>query len=654
MTISRRNQLRAITGAVVMGLAVVLASTAYADGNPSARIDSVQVSPGHASFVLTTANVSGTLDSSTVHVDADHTVLPARVTPVGSATATAAPPRAVIIMLDTSGSMAGSGIAAARQAALSYLANLPSDVQAGLLTFSDQPRLVVTPTANRAPVRDALAHVQATGDTALYDAVHAAVSALDAARLGPSAQRRLVVLSDGVDTSSAAALKSATDQLAADHIPADVVAFRYGNGDTSAARRIAAAAGGRILTAHNAGELTAAFAAVARNFTARATIDLDVPDALAGHQVTLRVTIGSVSARTSVTFAAVTRAPATPARPNAAQPGGAHRTAWSWQLLALLGGVFVVVLLAVLLLLWHGGREDKARRLVQQVSHYGPRHEARYASASVGDSESAAARTAVGFIGQALRSSGAEQGLADRLDLADMNRKAGEWALLTLCGSAALVVTLMLVGVNPLLSVPIGLVASWLVQHVYLSFRIGRRRAAFGEQLPDVLQLIVGSLRSGFSLAQAIDAVVRDGTQPAAGEFSRALAETRIGVELEDGLNRVADRMECDDLRWVVMATRIQREVGGNLAEVLKNTVDTMRERAQTRRQVRTLSAEGRLSGYIVVALPIVLGAWLTFSKPQYMSPLFTTPIGLMMVAGGVVLIVVGAFWIRVLVKVEA
>jgi len=647
MTISRRNRLRAITGAVVVGLAVVLPSTAHADGNPSARIDSVQVSPGHASFVLTTANVSGSLDSKTVRVDADHTVLPARVTPVGRSTATAAPPRAVMIVLDTSGSMAGSGIAAARQAALSYLANLPSDVQAGLLTFSDKPRLVVKPTANRAPVRNALANVQATGSTALYDAVRAAVSALDAARLGPSAQRRLVVLSDGVDTSSAAGLKSVTDQLAADDIPADMVAFRYGNGDTSAAQQIASAAGGRVLTAQSAGELTAAFAAVARNFTARARIDLDVPDALAGQKVTLRVTIGSVSATTSVTFAAATPAPPNTAQPGSAHPtGSAHRTVWSWQLLALLGGVFFVVLLVVVLLRWQGAREDTARRLVDKVSYYGPRQE--------GHHEGAAARTAVGVAGQALRSSGAEQGLANRLDLADVKRKPDEWALLTVCGSAALVVALILVGVNPLLSVPIGLVAGWLVQRVYLSFRIGRRRAAFGEQLPDVLQLIVGSLRSGFSLAQAIDAVVRDGTQPAAGEFSRALAETRIGLELEDGLNRVADRMDCNDLRWVVMATRIQREVGGNLAEVLKNTVDTMRDRAQTRRQVRALSAEGRLSGYIIVGLPIALGGWMTFSKPQYMSPLFTTPIGLMLVAGGVGMIIVGAFWIRALVKVEA
>jgi tight adherence protein B len=307
------------------------------------------------------------------------------------------------------------------------------------------------------------------------------------------------------------------------------------------------------------------------------------------------------------------------------------------------------VLLVVVLLRWRV-REDTARQLAQQISHYGPRRDEHQAS----ESEGAAARTAVGVVGQALRSSGAEEGLAKRLDLADVKRKPAEWALLTLCAGAALAVALMLIGVNPLLSVPIGLVASWLVQHAYLSLRIGRRRAAFADQLPDVLQLIVGSLRSGFSLAQAIDAVVRDGTQPAAGEFSRALAETRIGFDLEDGLNRVADRMECNDLRWVVMATRIQREVGGNLAEVLKNTVDTMRERAQTRRHVRALSAEGRLSGYILVGLPIVLGAWMAFSKREYMSPLFTTPIGLMMIAAGVVLMVVGAFWIRVLIKVEA
>src|SRR5262245_7240828 len=129
MTISAR--LRVALGALVVSLAAATPGVAHADGKPSAHIDSVQLSPGHASLVLTTANLPGKLDAKTVHVDGGGTPLPAEVTPVSSTTVTTAPPRAVMIVLDTSGSMAGSGLAAARQAALSYLSNLPSDVRAG-------------------------------------------------------------------------------------------------------------------------------------------------------------------------------------------------------------------------------------------------------------------------------------------------------------------------------------------------------------------------------------------------------------------------------------------------------------------------------------------------------------------------------------------
>jgi tight adherence protein B len=186
-----------------------------------------------------------------------------------------------------------------------------------------------------------------------------------------------------------------------------------------------------------------------------------------------------------------------------------------------------------------------------------------------------------------------------------------------------------------------------------VSVRITRRRAAFAEQLPDVLQLVAGSLQSGFSLPQALDAVVREDTQPAAGEFSRALAETRISGQLEVALDRIGDRMDSIDLRWSVMAIRIQREVGGNLVEVLRNTVDTMRERAQLRRHVRALSGEGRLSAYILVALPVLVAAWLFIGRRGYVRPLYTTPFGLVMLVGAAVLVVLGALWMRKLVKVE-
>lgn len=161
-------------------------------------------------------------------------------------------------------------------------------------------------------------------------------------------------------------------------------------------------------------------------------------------------------------------------------------------------------------------------------------------------------------------------------------------------------------------------------------------------------------MQSGFSLPQALDAVIREDTQPTAGEFSRALAETRIGGELETALDRVADRMDSKDLRWTVMAIRIQRSVGGNLVEVLRATGETMRERAAIRRHVRALSAEGRLSAYILIALPILIGAWLFLTRDSYMRPLYATPLGLAMMTGAVLLVAAGTVWMRNVVKVVA
>ena len=120
-----------------------------------------------------------------------------------------------------------------------------------------------------------------------------------------------------------------------------------------------------------------------------------------------------------------------------------------------------------------------------------------------------------------------------------------------------------------------------------------------------MLTLLASSLATGFSLPQAIDAIVRDAAEPAAKEFSRALAETRIGADLEDSLDRLAHRLDSDNLRWTTMAIRIQRQVGGNLAETLRTTAATLRERESLKREVRALSAEGRLSAYILIALPV-------------------------------------------------
>ncbi len=318
--------------------------------------------------------------------------------------------------------------------------------------------------------------------------------------------------------------------------------------------------------------------------------------------------------------------------------------------------VFATLLMVSLLLLGVLRGGDRSRNLITQLERYGPRH-APVASlpdtTEDSEGESAMARTAVSLAEQVLRTSNAEKGLAVRLNLAGIRQAPAEWVLLVTGAGVGLAAVLTLLLGNPLIGVPAGLLLGWLSMRTLVNTRIRRRRAAFADQLPDVLQLMAGSLRSGFSLPQSLDAVVREGTQPASDEFYRAIAEARVGIDLDVALDGVASRMQSTDLRWTVMAIRIQREVGGNLAEILGNTITTMRERAALHRHVRALSAEGRLSAWILIALPLALGGWLFLTDRHYLSPLFNTALGVLVLTGAGVLFVIGVFWMRAAIKVE-
>lgn len=316
------------------------------------------------------------------------------------------------------------------------------------------------------------------------------------------------------------------------------------------------------------------------------------------------------------------------------------------SLTAVLAIIFVGLFVLGLLVIGAVRPDHRVRRAAQQIERYGIRH----APAST---DGAVARFASRWVAPVLKFRDVDPHLTERLDLAGNRRKPAEWVLIGGCVSAALAVALTVLFGSALIAIVAGSLLGWLGMRFALNFRIKKRRAGFGTQLPDVLQFIAGSLRSGFSLAQGLDAVVRENTQPAAAEFSRALAASRVGVGLEDALDTIADRMDSADLRWTVIAIRIQSEVGGNLAEVLGSTVETMRDRASLRRHVRALSAEGRLSAYVLVALPLGVGGWLFLTSRSYVRPLYTTAVGIGMLVGFVVLIAVGILWMRKLVNVE-
>ena len=205
---------------------------------------------------------------------------------------------------------------------------------------------------------------------------------------------------------------------------------------------------------------------------------------------------------------------------------------------------------------------------------------------------------------------------------------------------------------NLLVTCAIVLIAA-LAPILVLNTLAKKRVEAFQSQLPQVLNLLAGSMRAGWGLLQAVGIVVKEAGPPAGPEFSRTLTEARLGLPLEEALGRMAERVESEDFRWAVTAIAIQREVGGNLAEVLDLVAETIRERATLRGQITSLTGEGRLSAVVLIALPFLEGVVLWMLNPSYFVKLFSNPIGIGAAVVAALLIVIGTIWLRRIVRIE-
>ena len=273
---------------------------------------------------------------------------------------------------------------------------------------------------------------------------------------------------------------------------------------------------------------------------------------------------------------------------------------------------------------------------------------------------SAVDRPGTGWIPESMSSFGerfaTSQGFGEKLDAqleaAGISLRSGEFVVATVgAGLVAAVVAAAMLQ-NVLLAAVIGVLGA-LLPTILLRTALSRRSDKMREQLPDVLTIMASSLRAGHSFLQALDTTAREIQAPANVEFQRLVAEIRLGRPAEDALEALADRVGSPDFRWAVLAVNIQREVGGNLAEILDNVSDTLRERATMRRQVRVLTAEGRLSAWVLAILPFAIALYMFAVNPKYISLLFTKQIGLVMLGVGGVLMVLGILWMRKIVDID-
>jgi tight adherence protein B len=644
----------AAAGAVALGgLAVVAPAHAAAEG----RIASVNASGSTLQVVFSATGLAAgqSIDPASVRLQVQGVEVPSEAVPVSESTSSAA---VSVLVMDTSGSMAGERLSTAKQSALSYLATVPASAKVGLVTFSTTAQERVGPTTDRAAVQRVIDGLVADGDTAMYDGVVQGVRTV-----GVSGPRNLLLLTDGEDTSSKASLDQASQAVRSSRAVLDVVSIGTAGEQVQQVQQLADAGNGRVIASDDLDVVVEAFTSAAVTVANQLAVTATIPTDLGGKSGNLTVTASaggtSISDTAFASIPVVTAAPAqvTDYGPKAVAAPSGPSLSEPWVI--ALGALALFVGLAYALAVAFrtaGDASDPSRSSARRLSFYtlsGRSTQAKPEAAETALGTSQVARSAVELANRVVAKRDFETRLGDRLERAAVPLKPAEFLLLGVGGTLALALMLLLLTGGSLLAALIGVVIGALVPGAYLSYRQRQRQAKFQAQLPETLQLIAGGLSSGYSLPQAIDAAVKDAEAPMSTEMSRALVESRLGVPIEDALEGIAARMRSVDFSWVVMAIRIQREVGGNLSEILNTTAETMRERERLRRQVQVLSAEGRLSAWILAGLPIAFAIYLALARPEYLSILWTEVLGWVLIIVAALLMIVGILWLRKAVKVE-
>jgi tight adherence protein B len=541
--------------------------------------------------------------------------------------------------------MSGERFEAAQNAALTFLDTVPDDVYVGIVTFAGDVEDAVPPTQDRDAARAVIEDLELTAQTHLYDGVLASID-----MAGTEGQRSVLVLSDGADTSETA-LDDVTKEVTDAEVLLDVVALDQAGGAMAALEELADSAEGRVIDA-DPDALRKAFTKEADALARQVLVTAELPESVTSSEAPISVSLPTDGTTlVADAFAAVrTGAPtnsSSTTTPIIAERGLIIPDTWMYGGLAAVG-------LGMLLLLYLLIPKPAAALTAGEVaSTYTERSTGRATAAPKAEPDQALLQ-AKGAAHKVLqRNRGLEARIAARLEGAGNPLKPAEWLLVHAGIFIGAGVLGLLFGQGSLVLGVLFLLGGAVIPWIYLGFKRKRRRKAFNSCLPDTLQLMSGSLSAGLSLAQSVDTVVREGTEPISSEFKRVLIETRLGVSLEDALEGVADRFESKDFHWVVMAINIQRQVGGNLAELLDTVAATMREREYMRRQVAALAAEGKLSAWVLGGLPPAFMVYLLLAKRDYLMPMFTEPLGWLMLGGAVCLLSLGIFWMSRLVKVE-
>ena len=644
--------------ALIVLVALVLGALPAFAQSTSSEIEIVDINGsrypdgGNTTVVIEIRNLTETLDPALLTVTVNgEPVSDLVVTPLSDS----ALPVGVVLAIDASGSMAGGPIDAAKAAAKAFVAQARAEDRIALITFADDVQVLSGFTNNLEVVGQRIDSIGAAGETSFNDAVLKGVELFS----DPSASNLLpnmIVLTDGDDTASVATLDEAVAGVAASDVRVFGVALESPDFNPDPVEQIAAAGDGLFLSTPDPELLSSLYTDISREISnslvARFISPISTPGdvefgvSYQGLSTTLDFEVsGYATTTTAGPTTTTTLAPVTTLIIESNAPLDSDT-------LKLMGAAGLGLTLFLLLVILFGREdEDDPGRFSKRLQAYG-----RKGGPAALEKKSIFQRIPLlnrfsEAAEEEVKKRGLLSGVNSALEQANIPMTPGE-AILGMFGLAAVggifvgIFNGLLVGLvtfGGLLLLSIGLV----------NFAGSREKKKFEKQLPDTLTLMSTSLRAGYSLLQATEAVAAEAQNPTAREFGRAIAEARLGRTVSDSLEGIVDRTQSKDFEWAVMAIDIQREVGGNLAEVLQTVADTMRARNRLKGEIQALTAEGRISAIVLGSLPFFLFGFLWFSNRDYLLPLLENTFGLIAIGVGILLMAAGIWWLKKIVDIE-
>ena len=515
----------------------------------------------------------------------------------------------IVLAIDTSGSMTeNAAFERATDAARQFIANKQADDQIAIVSFNESVQVVQNFTADESSLLDAVGRLGLSGTTSLYDAVARSVNLFAGTDLVPN----IVVVTDGRDSGSTTTDDIAAGLLAESGTLLFAIGIQSDDLDLRALDRLASATGGTVLTSADPAELDELYADVQQRLrrqyrvTFPSTVDTTGP-------VDIKMTVGNASADASYTpgsrlTSTAQIAPVVRSERSGISALQSNVFFWIGLLLVLAAVAAAVYAVATTLM-----REGEPLDSVLQPYSDGfvaPDEDAdRMATSAI-------LKRAVQLTGDFAERRGLLRRTEDMLERADLPLRAAEALFFHVVSAIVLGVigSLLLGGV--LGGAFIGVLAL-LIPPATVAYLAARRRKRFNQQLPDMLGLLASTLRAGYSLMQGVEAAAQEVADPIRKELQRVVTEARLGMPLEDAFDGVARRMASRDFEWATMAIGIQREVGGNLAEILDTVGQTMMARERLRRDISSLTAEGRISALVLGLLPIGIGLLILRDQPR-------------------------------------